>query len=438
MAKNIWYIIKRRKGLLFLTLLFFVLLSVGSLYVIDPRYESSISILVQKEESIDPLAFYDMDVSVGSPDRLVAFNEIIYSRSTLEKLIDSLKLAQHIRGDLEKQALVDEVRNNIVTSSKASDTFEITYYNTNPRKARDGVALLANDFIQTRQKLERRRKDETIKFIQNKIEELEKIVENQRDKIVNTTAEQLKEQPLDQGVLQTRLQEIDNQLVQLEWQLMREEDKLNIIKKFLNQDSQNLSLKPLYKLSLEEVTLGKRLGELLESYETLKQNFTDAYPELRLQRGQIIEIVRRIEPAIESNLSNFKRQQQSLTQKRSTVINDMEMTFVANQRTNTQQSNISIYQDLYDEMKLKLEQTKISDEIGDKATVQYVIIDQPYVAREASFPKPKYVIIAGAILGIIFGVIFTAMAESFDTTIRREEDLELQKPIIAYLTDGKV
>lgn len=436
-VQEIKRVVKRRRKLLLFTPIFFGLLSYGALHLIEPKYESSTSILVQKEETLNPLMLYEMAVNVASEDRLQSFNEIIYSRSTIEKLIDSLGMDQDIKSELEKQALVDQVRKNITTSLRASDSFKITYFDTDPVRARDGVALLANHFIQTRLRLENRRNNESVEFFEAKINELEGIVDAQRDRLVNTTTERLKELPVDQTALQTRLQNIDMQLDQLEWKIILEESKLDNLEDFLRQDPQDFSVQTLYKVPLEEIPFGDKMADLLGEYDQLRQRYTDNYPEVRSLRIQILEVAKRIPPAIESRLSNLKRQQRDLSSQRASVINDMEKIFVAVQRNNSQQSNYTIYQELYNDMKVKLEQARMTRDIGDEASEQFVVLDSPYVPKEPTSPNNRLVIAMGLFLGIVLGGMFMGIAEVLDTTIRTDEDLEFEKPIIAYLTDGR-
>ncbi len=174
----------------------------------------------------------------------------------------------------------------------------------------------------------------------------------------------------------------------------------------------------------------------MEEYDRLRERFTDSYPELRSLRTQILETSKRIPPAINSKLSNLRMQQQDLNDERASVINDMEKNFVASQRSNSQQSNFTIYQDLYSDMKVKLEQARMAREVGDNATEQFVVLDHPYISEEPSSPNNPLVVAIGFILGLIFAGIFIGIAEVLDTTIRSESDLEYQKPIIAYLADG--
>lgn len=429
--------VKRRRKLLVLIPLLFVLCSVATLYFMEPKYKSSTTILIQQEEPLNPFLMFDLSAtSISSDNRLKSYNEIVYSRSTLEILIDSLNLARDINSEHEKQNLVDKLRKNIETDLKASDSFEITYYDTDPVRARNGVDLLANHFIDTRLKLDNRRTDETVKFFQTKIEELEEIVDKQRDKMLTATTEQMKELPMDPTVLQTRLQNIDSRLDEIEWQVIQEENKLETFNEFLNQESQNFTVQPLYTLSLEEVPLGTRLGNLLEEYDRLRQQFTDNYPEVRSLRTQILEVAKRIPTALKSRLSDLQKKQEDLRGERASVINDLERSFVAAQRSDSQKSNFSIYQELYSDMKVKLEQARMAREIDDQAQEQFVVVDKPFIPEKPSSPSSLLVIGAGLVLGIIFGSIFMWITEFFDTTVRSESDLEYEKPIIAYLSDG--
>lgn len=434
-VQKIRQLFKRRIKLLVITPIFFGLLSIAALNLIEPVFESSITIQVNDEETIDPLTFYGITVNSQPENRFEAFDRIVYSRNSIEKLVDSLGLGFNNKSETEKKALIESVREDITTRLTSSDLYEITYQNSSAQKARDGVVFLANHLVDTRLRLEQKRNRETVKFFENKIRELEAIVDNQETP--QRTKSPSQKASIDRDVLQTRLQNIDNQLMQLEWQIIRQEDRIKKLDSFLNTATQDLSVKSLYNLSLGELSVGQNLVGLLEKYEQMSQQFTENYPPLRSLQVQIVEAVRRTLPVIESNLTSLKIQQESLNQRRVQVINDMESAFLATQAKSNEQPDISIYQELYDEMKIKLEQARISHQIGDEVTEKFSVTESPVVANEPVFPKRNVVIATGLILGILFGGVFMVLAETLDTTIRSERDLELDKPVIAFLTDGK-
>ena len=85
-----------------------VLCVIGA-FILPNRYESSTTILVQRDEILNPLISYEIAVAMASDDRLRTFNEIIYSRTNIQRLIDSLGLDTGLKTEEQRQALVDAV-----------------------------------------------------------------------------------------------------------------------------------------------------------------------------------------------------------------------------------------------------------------------------------------------------------------------------------------
>jgi uncharacterized protein involved in exopolysaccharide biosynthesis len=148
-------------------------------------------------------------------------------------------------------------------------------------------------------------------------------------------------------------------------------------------------------------------------------------------------LVKRIEPALRASLSDLETQKGEILNQRNKVINDLESTFVANQKTSNEQSEVSIYEGLLAEIKVKLEQAKMNRDIGAYAAEQFIVLDAPFVPEKPAKPNKRLIVIIGFIVGSILAVILSGIAEVLDTTIRRVEDLPVNKPVIAYLTtDG--
>ncbi len=427
---------KRRKGLLIITPLLFLAMSIGIVFMIEPKYQSSTSILVQKDETLNPLVMFEMAVTFASEDRLQSFNEIIYSRSTMEMLIDSLKLDSMIRTEAEKQELIANLRKRISTSSRASDSFEISFMDNSPVRARDGTALLAEHFIRTRLMIENRRNNETVNFFQAKLAELEEVVDRQRDQVVTTRADQLREIPADQTAMQARLQSIENQLESIELNLFQEEQTLEILREFQNHQNPDEGIPLLYRLPLSEIQFGEELRTLLNEYENLRQQFTPSFPRVRALASQITQTANRIPATIETNITRLERQRQEVIGQRNRLMGDLERAYVAQQRATTQQSDFSIYEGLYNEMKVKLEQAKMTRDIGDRAAEQFLVLDAPFIPEKPAKPNKRLIVSLSFALGILIGVILSSVAEVLDTTIRSEEDLPFDKPVIAYLPAG--
>lgn len=427
---------KRRRVLLILTPILFIAAAAIAIYLIEPKYESATTILVQQDETLNPLVLYEIAVNIASEDRLQSLNEIIYSRSTMEILIDSLNLDEDVITEADKQLLVKNTQRNIKTTSRASDSFEISYLDESPQRAQAGAELLANHFIQSRLRLETRRHEETVNFFAAKLNELETIVSEQRNQSVNITSDRLRDLPSNSEALQSRLMVINEQLDALEWQIIQEEEKLNNVEAFKNEPNMDIAIQHLFRLPMAETQFGEELSLLLSEYETLSQQFTESYPRLRALALQIRQVADRIPPTLESRIQRLNTQKNDLTQQNERVVADMQNFFVSTQRANSQQSDFSIYEGLYNEMKVKLEQAKMTRDIGKRAADQFIVLDAANVPEKPISPNKRLILGVGLLIGLIMGVVASAVAEVMDTTMRDDNDLPFQKPIIAYITNG--
>ena len=433
-VQNIKDVVRRRWLLLIITPVFFVGAALVALHYIEPKYESSTSILVLKDETLNPLMMYNMAISRANEDRLNSFNEIIYSRSAMEILIDSLGLDRQLRTESEKQMLIASLRKNIRTTSRASDSFEITYQDTNPERARDGTAILANHFITSRLRLENRANEETVTFFSNQLEQLEQTVNELRSQQTDQTSTRLQDLPSDAAAMQTRLQNIENQLESIEWEIYQYEDMITAIENYKEEAMSPDGIRYLYRLPVEDTPFGPELSELINEYDTLQQQFTENFPRVRSMAVQIQQLVNRIPPAIDSRISSLETRRAELSQQRGRVVTDIQRFYVASQQAGSSESAYRIYEGLYNDMKVKLEQAKMSRDIGRRGSEQFMVLDAPYVPERPTSPNRTLIVGIGLILGMIMGVGLVSLAEVMDTTIRKEADLPYPKPIIAYLS----
>lgn len=430
-------VLKRRRTLLILTPILFLAVAALALHFIEPKYRSSTTILVQSEQILNPLVMYDIAENMASNrNRIESLNEIVYSRSTMEVLIDSLNLDRDITNEADKQLLVQRTQKNIGTSSRASDSFEISFFDKDPILARDGAELLANHFINTKLKLETRRHDETVRFFANKLNELEAIVEDQRRYAVQSTSARLRELPGTAETLESKMQNIDEAMGSIEWQIMNEEGKLHLLEMFQAEPRVSEAVKQLYKLPLSEIQYGEELALLMDEYDSMQQQFTENYPRLVNQGTRLRQIVNRIQPGIQLNLERLEKTRNDLQAQKTNIVGDLQRHFVATQQANTQQSTVTIYEELYNEMKIRLEQAKMTRDIGQRASDQFIVLDVANIPQKPVSPNKPFILAVGLFLGLVMGTVSAILAEVLDTTIRDENDIPVQKPIIAYLTNG--
>lgn len=429
---------RRRRALLIITPVIFVGLSIAALFLIEPRYTSSTSILVQEQESLDPMALFNMQRrDEGQQTRMESLNEIIFSRSAMEMLIDSLNFENpQEEGKQRKQLLVERLSKSIEIKSESSDSFEINFTDTDPERARDAVELLASYYMDTRVRLNRRKHEEVVEFFTDKLNDLEQMVAEQRTQSADVTTERMRESPLDVTALQSRLDRLDSRYEELDLQIYRIERQQSRLNQFNDMEDDGEDIQILYSLSFGDLPFGEELDALLSEHDELSDRYTPNYPRLRTLSNQIRRVAERIPAALESELDRLNDQMADLSAQRSQLISDMEQSFVASQRESSQESDYVIYEGLYNDMKVRLQEARMAQEAGSRVEDQFMILDAPYVPEEQSSPSMTLLLALGMTLGLVFGVIISAIAEALDTTIRDEIDLKYQKPVIAYLTNG--
>lgn len=409
-------------------------LSAAALYFIKPKYSSSTTILVQKEETLNPLILYSMAVTLASEDRLQSFNEIVYSRSTVEMLIDELELAEEAYSQRSRQELVEKVRSYIGTHSNSSDSFEITFFNHDPEKAKRGAELIANRFMQTRIEMETRKNEETVTFFEQKVAELEEVVTLSREEMLSRSDSQGQQVPVDEAALHRNIQEIERDISSLDWQIYQNEQNLEQINQFLDSSGEEYRFQLLYNMPLSDMRYGGELGDLLEEHDRLNMLYTPNYPQTREVRQQIIEVSRRIPSSIESTINMDNRRREQLAAKRNEVLNNLEAGYIASRQRDSQQSDFSVYEALYNEMVTKLEQAKMTRDLGRMASENFIVLDAAVLPEKPVSPNKKMVLGLGLFSGIIFGIFLAGAAEALDTTVRTVEKIKYHKPVVAYIT----
>jgi protein tyrosine kinase modulator len=431
-------VIRQRKWLIIVPLVIVTGASILGAYLLPRKYESTTTIWVQRDEILNPLVSYQMAVQLASADRLETFSEIVYSRKTLEAVIDSLGLGEGVQTGIEWDELIERTRRNIQTFRKSMNSFSLTYIDTDPVRAQRMVSTLANVFIETRLRGESRRNELTVRFFETKLQEYQEKFEQTQTQVLAMVRERMRERPTGSTGLYSRLESIDREITAALKQVKeynRVDAKLGLFPDAFRTDQGKAALA---ELQTSDIPNAAELRSLLSRYTEVSLRYTPQYPEVGKIEFEIEELLRRIGVAVQNEITSQTARIQQLQQDRTETVQELVNSSVDQQVDIDKESYYKLYRQLYEDMKVKLEQAKTARELGRNAESSFIIIDPARVPAKPSKPNQKLIIIGGFGFGLILGIVSALAAEMLDTRVRTPRDIEVYHlPVIALLPEGR-
>ncbi len=431
-------IYRRRKRYLFIPAAIITGLSViGAIFTAN-KYESSTTILVQRDEILNPLISYQMAISMATEDRLRTFNEILYSHTTMKKLYDSLFRKNAEDEDRDETEIYEALRARITTERRASDSFRIIFVSTDAVRAQAAVKLLAEDFIQTTLRVEGQRNEQAVKFFQEKLSELKDKYETSQGKVVTALKSRINVMPQDSKDLYLQLESVEKQVAEFDTRITLYQEKLEELQAFPGALETESGRQALYDLQRSPIPFADDLKIQLQKYDDITRKYKGNYPEVLRVRGQLADLLVRIQKAIETEIKKQEPTRWELERKRARLVEALKESSVSQTIDQDIEADYGIYKQLYDEMKIKLEQAMTSRDLGRSASNQFIILDPPLVPTKPTKPNRPLLVLGGLFLGLFFGFVSVVVKEMLDTTIRSPRDIEVfQKPVIAFISEGQ-
>lgn len=436
-AQEVLNVFRRRKKYFYIPLLVVFFLSVCGAFFLPRKYASTTTILVQRDEILNPLISYTMAVSTASEDRLRTFNEITYSLLAIQTLIDSLDLGGDVKTEEERQELIDKIRKHIETERPGSATFRVTYLDSDPVRAQRGAAVLAGYFIKTVLQVENQRNELAVQFFEQKLEELRKKFEVQQAEVVSLMRNRIEQLPVENRTLWGNMDDIDKSIGAIDERLRVQQRALNGLRQFNGDFSDDKSRQLLFDLQRVDIPHSADLRPLVTKYEELSRRYTARFPEIRKLSEQIVALLAIIRNSLEAEVTRSRRERWELEQRRFQLVDDLKRATSYQEIGKDKKSSFDIIRGLYDEMKVKLEQARTTRDLGRKGSEQFILIDPPIVPTEPSKPNKPLIMAGGLGLGFLLGIFSIALAELLDSTIRRVHDVYVyKKRVIAFIPEG--
>jgi len=439
--REYWQIIRKRKTYILLLVLIVAVCSYGFAKFKEPvpLYEAVSAIKIDRSANIGSIltgAYWHQA-------------ENMVTHAYIVKSFPVLAIAAKIAGRIPKDVSLDDIRSNkkylsIVQQLKdiveteyqeGTNIIDILVVSRDPLEA----ASLANGFA-------RAYRDYNIKEKNKKTYETKTFIENQ----LRLTSDKLKEaerklQSFKEGYalisMDAQTQNVLDKLynVEKEYEKVKTEksevaSQLRLLedpKKGVIQRSKEVFFStgqdsPLYPYK-------KKLSELFLKRQTLLINFTAKHPKVREIDDQIRAIIYEAQKELKSLFNALQNRGKNYSERLVQLREENKRLPEKALQLVRFQREVDLQASLYSQLKEKYQETLIQE----SSKVEEVSIVKPAVPpnKPANIPSKWIVIGTGLVMGLIIGIVFAFLAEVFDTSMGRIEDVEelLQVPVLGVI-----
>ncbi|MEK6571714.1 MAG: Wzz/FepE/Etk N-terminal domain-containing protein, partial [Bacteroidota bacterium] len=219
---------RRRWKLILIPTVLVTTLSAIGVYMQPKKYESSTTIILRPDRTLNPMTGYE--TATAFEEQLRNFYEILYSRTVLLSLADSLGLTTGAKTETERLAIAQALSSNFYSMRLGSNSFRIAYVDTDPGRARRAAQVLANLFIQTKLGVDDRQNALTVQFYEKKVQEYREAFESSVQSWVSEIKQNVNQLPLETRSLYNQLDEIQRGLSAIASRMRTLREALEVLK----------------------------------------------------------------------------------------------------------------------------------------------------------------------------------------------------------------
>lgn len=442
---RIWEVLdllKRRWKLIVIPTFLVAVLSTIGAFMLPRKYESSTTILVRPDQTLSKVSGYEMLAALD--EQLRNLEAIVYSRSFMQTLVDSLHIGGKAESEAQRQGLWDKLRGQIQVNRLGMDSFRIVFSDSDPDHAKKGAEVVSDLFIKTKTAVENRQNSYTVQILEKQVEEYRQAFENSTRSLVFVMKQNVDEQPIETRTLYLKIDDIEKSMSLNQAAMKVYQDALAVLRELPAQIRRTPDVlrsesgkQPLLQLQREDLPYASELRALITKYDEASRRYTPQYPEVVRLESEMATLLERMRIGIESEIHQLQEKLWDLEKHRSQIIEELKKSSVTTRVNQDKESNYESNLRLYSDLKFKLEQAKLAEAVGSQGANQFIILDPAYLPVRPTKPNRTMITAGGFGLGLLLGIITAIFVELLDTTIRSPRQIQVyQKPIIALLPDG--
>ncbi|MEJ2729615.1 MAG: polysaccharide biosynthesis tyrosine autokinase [Deltaproteobacteria bacterium] len=439
--REYWQIIRKRKTYILLLVLIVAICSYGFAKFKEPvpLYEAVAAIKIDRSANIGSIltgAYWNQAENMVTHAYIIKSFPVLAKAAQITGKIPSDVSLDNIRSDKEYLSIVQQLKDIVEAEhQEGTNIIDIAVVSRDPLEA----ASLANGFASAYRDYniaEKNKKlydtktfiEQQLRLTSDKLKAAERELQSFKEGYALISMDAQTQNTLD------KLYSIENEYEKVKTEKSEVSSQLSLLensKKGLIQRSKEVFFStdkdsPLF-------TYKEKLSELFIKRQTLLHNFTARHPSVREVDDQIIAIIYEAKKELQSLLNALQNKEADYSERLAQLREENKRLPEKALQLVRLQREVDLQASLYSQLKEKYQETLIQE----SNKVEEVSIVKPAVPPDKPSNMPSKLIIVGTglVMGLIVGIVFAFMAEIFDTSMGRIEDVEevLQVPVLGVI-----
>jgi len=465
-------ILRRRYPLLILPAILGATIGYALSLALPARYTSHTVVLV--EQPMVPDSYVKPVVSEDLNQRLASMQEQILSRTRLQHLVEQFGMYKEDVSKLPMEVLVARLQKSITvrplnptqgTQPTALPGFNVDVTLAEPWLAQRVCTEITSMFMEQNLRLRQQQAEDTTQFLGGQLEEAKLKLDEQDAKLADFQSRYVGELPENEQNNLTLLMGLSPQLEAATQAVNQAREEKAFAESMLGQQ---LAAWESSQKGQNPETLEQQLAKEQEQLLSLRERYTEEYPDIVKLKRDIAGLQKRIQdaPAKKQNepheqAKGFSIEPQEIQQLRA-QLHQAELSVVQKQdeqqhlqeQIKTLQGRLQLspkiqqqfksltrdYQtalEFYNDLLKKRNESQMATELEHRQQgEQFRVLDAPSFPERPSFPNRPLFGLGGLGLGLVLGVGLVQWAEWSDKSIRTKQDIEtyLRLPTLAQIS----
>jgi len=423
--REYWRIIRRRKAFVILVTVILTMFSAGLAIIRAPSPVYEATSTIKFEKSVSPLGLYAKVFSWGPGSDIETQMAVIKSYPVFQKVA----LAMGLTGKAEdSDPRLGQVITNLqsqvkVTQEGYSNIVNITVTAASPEFAAALANQVALAYKQGRAQEINQRTAEAIKFIKGQLE-----VVGER---LGKSEEELKRFREDHNIvalttqssnLLSRANSVETRLAEIMEAKRELEDVMNRIKKAPSNPLSSTKSFSSEKASALYQKLNSRLIDLMIKRDALLVQFTSSHPQLVEINKQILKITQKMITELESQLNVQAEKGEKLSEQSDIIKQEIQSLPTKGLELSRLEREVDRANQVYSLLESKYQEALIQE--AEKPEEVSLVRPAFEPSEPINPPDIASSAVLGAMIGLVLGLVFAFIVETFDTSLGAIEDVE--------------